>query len=132
MAEYFPIPPRLAAVESAVGASPTTSELSWPRWCKVGGKIARTRRKNHATRTRWNVRDSDLTLVLTKGEPTEGTLLTVQAAKRQGRPCVVVDLAHDGQLNAEAERVRGLLAGVKVLNVAGPRESGKPGVYGKA
>ncbi len=66
------------------------------------------------------------------GEPTGGTQLTVQAAKRQGQPCVVMDLADEARLNAEAERVRGLVAGVKVLNAAGPRESGPPGVYGKA
>ncbi len=73
--------------------------------------LTETPGKDYPTRTRRNVRDSDFTLVLTVGEPTGGTLLTVQAAKRQGRPCVVVDLADEGRLDAEAQRVRGLLVG---------------------
>src|SRR3954447_14624932 len=37
-------------------------------------------------RTRWNVRDSDGTLILAWGEPTGGTLLTVQACRETGKP----------------------------------------------
>ncbi len=86
----------------------------------------------YPTRTRWNVRDSDFTLVLTKGEPAGGTLLTVREAQRQRRPHTVVDLAAKDRLADELTRVRGMLVGVLVLNVAGPRESGRPGVYDKA
>ena len=111
-------------------------------WCPRGrcaedGRIpdryplAETPDEDYPTRTLWNVRDSDFTLVLTDGEPSGGTLLTVQAARRQGRPHAVVDLADEGGIDAELARVRRLLAGVRVLNVAGPRESGSPGVYEK-
>lgn len=83
-----------------------------------------------AERTRRNVRDSDATLVLTRGRPgaSPGTALTIETAQGLGRPLVVADL--DGP-RALAD-ARGLLAGLSpaaALNVAGPRESGAPGVY---
>src|SRR5437868_610576 len=52
-------------------------------------------------RTEWNVRDSDGTLVLTLGSPAKngelapegsGTALTIELARRQKKPCLVVDL----------------------------------------
>jgi hypothetical protein len=81
-------------------------------------------------RTRWNIRDTDATLVLTRGELTGGTLLTVQVADRQGKPCLVVDLTRPTDLAA----VRAWLSdhGVRRLNVAGPREGENPGVYRQA
>src|SRR5205823_12196903 len=72
-------------------------------------------------RTEWNVRDSDATLILTRGKPDRGTALTRKLARRLKKPYRVVDLA-----NANcAEEVRAWLAAhaVKTLNIAGPRES---------
>jgi len=37
-------------------------------------------------RTEWNGRDSDGTLILTLGQPSDGTPLTETCAKRYGRP----------------------------------------------
>jgi hypothetical protein len=81
-------------------------------------------------RTAWNIRDSDATLVLTRGRPRGGTGLTVSLAKRTGKPALVVDL----ELPADIDAVRGWLAKhrVEVLNVAGPRESEHPGVHDQA
>jgi hypothetical protein len=81
-------------------------------------------------RTALNVRDSDGTLVLTAGEPDRGTALTVRLAERYGRPCLVLDLTRGPDPDevrrwAEAARVR-------VLNVAGPRESSRPGIHDEA
>jgi Circularly permutated YpsA SLOG family len=82
-------------------------------------------------RTRWNVRDSDATLILVAGAPpapASGTALTLAAAEERGRPVAVVDLDTTGA----RERAGALLAGVPsagTLNVAGPRESGAPGIY---
>src|SRR6185437_15218992 len=48
-----------------------------------------------AQRTRWNVRDSDATLILLAGAPPapdSGTALTLATAVRLGRPVAVVDL----------------------------------------
>jgi hypothetical protein len=81
-------------------------------------------------RTRWNVRDSDGTLVLTRGTPDRGTALTIRLASAMGKPCLVLDLAEDpdpAQAAAWAEA-----NGVRKLNVAGPRESSAPGIQAQA
>lgn len=81
-------------------------------------------------RTKWNVRDSDGTLVLTKGRPTGGTALTVEVAARLNKPCLILDLSRcpqPSEVQDWASRHQ-----IKVLNVAGPRESTAPGIYKEA
>jgi hypothetical protein len=81
-------------------------------------------------RTAWNVRDSDGTLVITRGRPRGGTALTVSLARRAGKPALVVDL--EGE-TAVAEAGRWLSENrIGVLNVAGPRESEAPGIHDQA
>jgi hypothetical protein len=84
-------------------------------------------------RTRKNVEDSDVTLVLSSGPATGGTLLTVNLCKRLGKPHLVIDLAQD-DLTASLSQVRDWLAGFPdgVVNVAGPRESKHPGIAERA
>jgi hypothetical protein len=79
-----------------------------------------------AQRTRWNVRDSDATLILARGAPSGGTALSLACAREQGRPHLVVDLDAD----RPAQRIARWLTEVEpaVLNVAGPRESEAPGL----
>lgn len=80
----------------------------------------------YSDRTKRNVRDSDATLILTRGELRGGTLLTQRTAARLGRPCLAVDLNHPG---APAAARGWLIAhGIRVLNVAGPRESQAAGI----
>src|SRR5207247_1854205 len=43
-------------------------------------------------RTEWNVRDTDGTLVLTLGKPDRGTALTVRLERSKKKPCLVIDL----------------------------------------
>lgn len=83
-------------------------------------------------RTRWNVRDADATLVLVLGRPDAGTALTIEAARALGRPLRVVQLEGESRRAAEevAAWVRAL--GVGELNVAGPRESLRPGIHAAA
>jgi hypothetical protein len=81
-------------------------------------------------RTAWNVRDSDGTLVITRGRPRGGTALTVSLARRAGKPALVVDLEGG---TAVAETGRWLSENrIGVLNVAGPRESEAPGIHDQA
>lgn len=110
-------------------------------WCPAGrraedGRIARiyplqeTPSDEYAERTRWNVRDSDGTLLLCSGPVQGGTALTEVFCKSAGRPYCVVDLA-------DAARVAPVLAwlnafDLRTLNVAGPRESTAPGVHALA
>jgi hypothetical protein len=117
-------------------------------WCPRGGMaedreeapgllaaypgLRETPSERHAVRTSWNVRDSDATLVVVPPgyEPTGGTAYTIVEAERQGRPHLVAD-------GTDPEGVRRWLAGLAesradglVLNVAGPRASLAPDVYG--
>ncbi len=85
---------------------------------------------DYPQRTEWNVRDSDGTLVLTRGRPSGGTALTIALARRHGRPVLVLDLAQ-GPDPAEV-RVWAEAAEISVLNVAGPRESQHPGIQDEA
>lgn len=82
-----------------------------------------------AQRTEWNVRDSDATLVLCRGEPAGGTSLAVECARRAGRPFLLVDPATDLPSAVAAWIEDG---GFAELNVAGPRESEAPGTYAGA
>ena len=81
-------------------------------------------------RTEWNVRDSDGTLVLGRGPVTGGTADTVTCAARLNKPCLSIDLTHPCPVDAihawaSAHQVR-------ILNVAGPRESRSSGIYAEA
>ena len=82
-------------------------------------------------RTRWNVRDSEATLVLLRrGRADRGTLDTVRLARRLGRPCRIADSGSGRSLAACLLWLR--VHHVRALNVAGPRESSDPGIYGAA
>ena len=81
-------------------------------------------------RTEWNVRDSDGTLILTRGTPDRGTALTVELARHYGRPHLVIDLAEP--LGAERVRAWAGEHRVRILNVAGPRESSCAGIHDEA
>jgi hypothetical protein len=106
-------------------------------WCPRGreaedGRIdpvyplAETPDADYAQRTEWNVRDSEATLVLTRGRPRGGTAFTIAVARRLGRPLLVVDLDEAGSPD---EARRWIESGkIAVLNVAGPRESQQPGI----
>jgi hypothetical protein len=92
--------------------------------------LVETPSAEYAQRTEWNVRDSDGTLVIARGRATGGTALTITLARRHGRPLLVVDLSR----NPSPEEVSRWIEarGVRVLNVAGPRESQRPGIGGEA
>ncbi len=92
--------------------------------------LQETRARDPAQRTAWNVRDSDATLILVRGRPRGGTSLSAQRAAAEGRPCRIVDLAADPDPGDVAEWIRS--AGIRVLNVAGPRESEAPGIHDEA
>jgi hypothetical protein len=110
-------------------------------WCPSGrraedGRISEryplreTPSDDYAQRTEWNVRDSDATLILARGQLTGGTALTARLAGRLAKPLHVIDLP----TNVDRDAFRSWLDDekVRVLNVAGPRESGAPGIYEQA
>ena len=85
---------------------------------------------NYPVRTRANVRDSDGTLILTRGIPDRGTKLTRDVAARLGKPCLVVDLNRPVLLAVVRKWM--MDHDIGVLNVAGPHESSQPGIHAQA
>jgi len=86
-----------------------------------------------AVRTRENVACADATLILARGPPDGGTLLARLTAQAKEKPLLVLDLPEvdpDEAAQRTLAWLRGLPAGS--LNVAGPRESRQPGIYGEA
>jgi hypothetical protein len=84
-----------------------------------------------AVRTELNALDSDATLLLSRGTPTDGTPLTIERANAHGRPLLSLEL----DSRADVGRFWGWIAShnIRVLNIAGPRESFAPGqVYAPA
>ncbi len=81
----------------------------------------------YSQRTQWNVRDSDGTLILARGEIEGGTAFTAAIARRLGKPCLIIDLRR-GQDTAKVKRWIDKNK-IAVLNVAGPRASKEPKVY---
>lgn len=96
-------------------------------------QLRETESRNYRQRTRRNVVDNNATLILNLGELVDGSLATRQFAEQANKPVCVVALDAD-DLEAEVQRVRGWLAAhtIAVLNVAGPRESKRPGIYSRA
>jgi hypothetical protein len=78
-------------------------------------------------RTEQNVVDSDATLILYRRQLTGGSALTQRMAAKHRRPCQTVDLTQP----KDPGRVRRWLhdSAIRVLNVAGPRESSCPGIF---
>jgi hypothetical protein len=91
-----------------------------------GYPLVETPSADYAQRTEWNVRDSDATLLIARGRPTGGTALTIALAHRHGRPLLVADLARDPSPGEVSRWIEARAVGV--LNVAGPRESQRPGI----
>jgi hypothetical protein len=83
-------------------------------------------------RTRWNVRDSGATLVLLDGPSPaagSGTALTLAAACELTRPFALAELGRPEDALRAAQALLDGLGGDAALNIAGPRESGAPGIY---
>ena len=83
-------------------------------------------------RTEFNVRDSDATLIFSRGSLTGGSGFTREVAARLGKPCLHVDLAVAPHAEAVATVCRWLdEVQPAVLNVAGPRASSDPKIYAR-
>ena len=91
--------------------------------------------RNYAIRTRQNVKDSDGTLILFKDSMSRGTELTSKCAGQLQRPLCCVDVAEfsdwsDDRFEEELQQADDWIYEhqIKVLNIAGPRESTSPGI----
>jgi hypothetical protein len=77
-------------------------------------------------RTALNVQHSDGTLILTVGRPEGGTRKTICFCIEHRKPKLVVDLRHRLKPQEFAAWVR--QHDIRILNIAGPRESKHPGL----
>src|SRR5688572_4435810 len=90
-------------------------------------RLVETASSDYAVRTERNVLDSDATLLVTRGAPTGGSALTAALARRHGRPLLHIDLEEVAEpIPALGEWIAA--RAIECLNVAGPRESGCPGI----
>lgn len=110
-------------------------------WCPRGRRaedgplperypLSETPWHGYPQRTAWNVRDSDGTLVLTLGQADRGTALTIDLARRRKKPCLVLDLTQSADVADVHAWAR--MHSIRMLNVAGPRESQCPGIQVRA
>jgi len=107
-------------------------------WCPAGRlaedgiipdhyPLRETASSDHSERTRMNIDESDGTLIIFINEMDEGTNYTRRYAEETGKPVYVIDEASRTDPTAfrnwmEENKIR-------VLNVAGPRESSGEGTY---
>ena len=106
-------------------------------WCPAGRRAedgvipdvyqqTETPGQNYEQRTKWNVRDSDATLIISQGPYlTGGSKRTLEFAIALVKPCLHLHAGLD-----PAAILRDFLAQhpVAVLNIAGPRESTEQGI----
>jgi hypothetical protein len=119
--------------------------LDYGGWCPKGGwaedfpdppgllarypNLRETPERDPKQRTEWNVRDSDATLVLTRGQASSpGTAFAIACADRYAKPHLIVDIA----ASDPAGRIRAWSSehpAIRTLGIGGPRESEAPGIY---
>lgn len=84
---------------------------------------------DYRKRTRQNVIDSDGTLIVSHGKLNGGSLLTRLEAEKRGCPCLHLDMEVSTDEALAILIVWLVENAIEILNVAGPRASGDPGIY---
>lgn len=85
---------------------------------------------DYAQRTELNILDSDGTIIFSHGELSGGSALTQQLTKKHARPCLHIDLSGMSKYRAvEIIKMWLDIREIKVLNVAGSRNSEDPEIY---
>jgi hypothetical protein len=130
-----------AALDAAIALG-----IAYGGWCPKGGwaedfprppgvltrypLLVETPSADPAERTRWNVRDTDATLILIDRSgiaASNGTRLAHVVADEYAKPQIVIDLS----ASDSAKRTIDWLGAVRPnkLGIGGPRESEAPGIY---
>eukprot|EP01064_Diplonema_japonicum_P030704 TRINITY_DN5292_c2_g1_i1.p1 TRINITY_DN5292_c2_g1~~TRINITY_DN5292_c2_g1_i1.p1 ORF type:complete len:164 (+),score=24.91 TRINITY_DN5292_c2_g1_i1:189-680(+) len=113
-------------------------------WCPKGRRaqdgpidskypLVETPKRNYQERTEWNVRDSSATLILVWEKVVQGggTELTINFARKHGKPYLVVDVSQSDPTPDSLDRLNTFIISnnVSTLNIAGPREDPSFPVY---
>ncbi|MCH7228732.1 putative molybdenum carrier protein [Haloferula sp. A504] len=110
-------------------------------WCPKGRKseagpipdryrLQETPSASYLQRTEWNARHTDGTVIFTlAAKLTGGSLRTAEFARKHGKP--LIHLSRSGGPYNSAEQLQGFVDehGIRVLNVAGSRDSKEPELY---
>ncbi|MCA9211538.1 MAG: putative molybdenum carrier protein [Planctomycetales bacterium] len=107
-------------------------------WCPRGRKcedgtippifqLSEMESDQYAERTEQNVIDSDATLIIYRAKISGGTKLTKKFAVRHNKNHLLLDLLSDVPVVNICDWI--VKNNVRVLNVAGPRESNCPGIF---
>jgi hypothetical protein len=92
-------------------------------------KLEETPSRGYLQRTRWNIRDSDGTVIFSIAPRLKGgSKKTTQFARQQGKPRLHLAAQQSGADHAAALRQFIRQHRIRVLNVAGPRKSQEPAV----
>lgn len=114
-------------------------------WCPKGrlsenGKIPlfynlqETCSSEYSERTKQNIIDSDATLIIVPKLPlpieiTDGTLLTIEICKKLNKLYLVIDVTIDDENSINDIKAWIVDNNIKLLNIAGPRESQSNNIY---
>ena len=107
-------------------------------WCPKGKRaldgtlsirypLKETPSAHYEQRTTWNVRDSDGTLIINRGDLEGGTAHTIQVAEKIAKPYLVIDIDTFQNVQQVLDWLKQYH--IQVLNVAGPREEKRQGIY---
>lgn len=150
--ERYPVTMRISTIVSGGQTGADRAALDWAidqgiphgGWCPKGRiaedgvidlryRLTELENGSYRRRTRQNVLDSDATLILNLGELDGGSLETRRIAELNDKPCLVIQL-DNGIATDILQCTRTWLhdTGAKILNIAGPRESKRPGIYALA
>jgi hypothetical protein len=116
-------------------------------WCPKGRRaedgviplrysLKETESEGYEERTLENIRDSDATLILiglgfSVNTISDGTKLTVEELNKSCKPYLIIEVSDNHKNEINVNQVINWLRSneIKVLNIAGPRESTVPGIY---
>jgi hypothetical protein len=148
------MPPKKIISGAQTGVDRAALDVAIAAGISHGGKIPKGRRAEDGTidrtrypnleelpeenpdrRTEANIHDSDATLVILDRPPdhSPGTLHTLQYARQQQKPLLIIDLSQTDHPTA-VHQIQTFITEnqITTLNIAGPRESQSAGIYQKA
>ena len=97
--------------------------------------LQETDSEDPSERTKANIRHSNGTLIIVKTLPvtvTDGTILTMTEVKEKNVPNIIISLSKDWDGSISDIQKWATKNNIKILNVAGPRESQNKGIYEEA
>lgn len=108
----------------------------YPTLKEITGEF-KSEKENYDKRTIKNIKESHGTLILVPKIPipdqiTDGTRLTIEEVVKQGTSFKIIDLSQALEENEKIIIDWINTQSIKILNIAGPRESNSPGIYGKS